>query len=203
MSTTPRVHAAQKAPKQITAYIKQCRVIIDKSTGNPDLPNPLEPLTLASAALDLLETAEQNALKGPKGAAQDRDAKLGVVRTRMRVVIAYVQTAADANPARARAIIESAGLTVVTRTPRRKPNLAAKYGTIPGRIVLEGKAVRGASYHWQMSIDQKTWTDLPESVKATLTVDGLTPATTYSFRFRTLTKDGLSDWSGAVSVIAH
>ena len=167
--------------------------------------DPLEPLAQASGAIDALDAAEQHAHKGPKGAAQDRNAKLGVFRTRMRIIIAYVQSVADANPARAPAIIEGTGLVAVKVTLPQKPNLAARYGKIPGRIVLACQATRGAAYHWQMSTntDPKAWSDLPETVKATLTVDGLTPATTYAFRFRTLTKDGLSDWSGVITIIAH
>ena len=86
-----------------------------------------------------------------------------------------------------------------------EPRADAQYGKVPGRIVLACQATRGAAYHWQMSMgtDPKAWSDLPETVRATLTVDGLTPATTCAFRLRTLTKDGLSDWSGVVTTIAH
>jgi hypothetical protein len=58
-------------------------------------------------------------------------------------------------------------------------------------------------YRWQMSTDQQTWTDLPESFKTKTTVEGLAPATTYAFRLRTVTKSGPSDWSPPVTIIAH
>jgi hypothetical protein len=54
-----------------------------------------------------------------------------------------------------------------------------------------------------MSLDQKVWSDLPATVKASTLVSGLTPATIYYFRFRTLRAAGLSDWSIVVSLIAH
>jgi hypothetical protein len=49
------------------------------------------------------------------------------------------------------------------------------------------------------SLDGKTWTSWPETLKASATMAGLTPAQTYSFRFRTLTHAGASDFSQVVS----
>ena len=54
-----------------------------------------------------------------------------------------------------------------------------------------------------MSTDQKTWTDLPETFKTRTTVEGLLPATVYSFRLRTVTNNGPSEWSSSVSVLAQ
>jgi hypothetical protein len=34
---------------------------------------------------------------------------------------------------------------------------------------------------------------------ATMTFEGLTPGTTYAFRFKTLTRAGISDWSQIVA----
>lgn len=70
--------------------------------------------------------------------------------------------------------------------------------------MLDARALRRpVQYRWQMSTDQQAWTDLPESFNASTTVEGLTAATIYYFRLRTLTKKGASDWSAPVSIIAH
>jgi hypothetical protein len=115
-----------------------------------------------------------------------------------------VQGISDTNIADSQVIIESSGMSVMRRAARTKPDFAVKYGKAPSVVVLRARAVKTrAAYQWQMSTDQKTWLDLPSTVKATTTVTGLTPATIYAFRFRALTGDGLSDWSTIVSIIAH
>jgi len=54
-----------------------------------------------------------------------------------------------------------------------------------------------------MSTNQTTWLDLPETVVASTEVAGLTAATIYYFRLRTVGVDGISEWSAPVSFIAH
>lgn len=54
-----------------------------------------------------------------------------------------------------------------------------------------------------MSTDQATWTDLPESFITKSTVEGLTPATLYSFRLKTVTRKGPSEWSQPITILAH
>jgi hypothetical protein len=95
-------------------------------------------------------------------------------------------------------------MSIAKKAMRNKPNLAAKHGKVPGAAGLRAKAVKGALlYQWQMSMDQKSWSDLPWSKRASTSVAGLTPATFYYFRFRALIADGTPDWSDVVSFIAH
>jgi hypothetical protein len=71
-------------------------------------------------------------------------------------------------------------------------------------VLVDAKAAKApASYYWQMRIGTAAWTDLPETVVASTTVDGLTAATIVEFRVRILTTDGYSDWSPPVSIIVH
>ena len=204
MPTVKRVFAAIKGSKQIPLYIKLCYVILAKMTGNAALPKPPVSMADALAHLEDLEKAEQLAHKGPKGAAQDRNVKLGIVRSDMRQLKEYVQSVADSAGAAGAAIIEGAGMTVSKKPERTKAPFAARYGVIPGRVRLDVKAVRRpVTFYWQMSTDQKTWTSLPDTPYARTTIDGLTAATVYYFRFRTLTKDGVSDWSLVISILAH
>jgi len=58
-------------------------------------------------------------------------------------------------------------------------------------------------YRWQMSTDQQTWTDLPETFRTKSVVEDLVPATVYSFRLRTVTNNGPSEWSPPVTIVAH
>jgi len=197
-------YAALYAADSIPEYVKETRVINGKMTNNANFPNPPVPYATSLAHIDDLDTAEQAALKGPKGSAAERNAKLLVVKGDMRLYKGYVQSIADTNWASSKSVIESAGMYAVALNGRSKPQLAASYGKIPGTVNLFAKAAKGtAAYMWQTSLDAKSWSDLPATVKASTTVTGLTPATMCYFRFRTLTSAGLSDWSIVVSIIAH
>ena len=204
MSTEYRFIAAMLAPKPIPSYLESCRFVVTKMTGNPSFLNPMPPLPVVTTHLDDLELAQKAAHKGPKGAAKVRNTKLSIVRSDMRQLRAGVQAAADGDLANAQAIIEGGGMNVGKKRVRAKQNLAAKHGTISGLVYLTCKAFKSqGSYDWQMSTDQKTWTDLPGTHKASTLVTGLASATLYWFRYRTLNKAGTSDWSMAVSIIAH
>ena len=87
---------------------------------------------------------------------------------------------------------------------RTKLPVEAKHGNARGRVVLDAKALpQPVQYRWQMSTDQMTWTDLAETFSTRTTVEDLVPATIYSFRLRTVTKSGPSEWSPPVTIIAH
>src|SRR5271166_222513 len=52
------------------------------------------------------------------------------------------------------------------------------------------------SYEWEYSPDGgKTWVAAPSTIQAKTVVTGLTAATMVMFRYRTVTKTGVSDWS--------
>jgi hypothetical protein len=56
-------------------------------------------------------------------------------------------------------------------------------------VVLDAKALpKPVHDRWQMSTDQTTWTDLPESFLTNSIVEGMAPATVYSFRLKTMTR---------------
>jgi hypothetical protein len=96
--------------------------------------------------------------------------------------------------------VESAGLKVRKSTAQHKQVLAVKDGLTSGSVQLVAKAVAAvATYYWQYSLDGKTWTSCPDTLKAEADVSGLTTAQTYSFRFRTLTRAGASDFSQIVT----
>jgi hypothetical protein len=204
MNTFPRFIAVFPKAKQVPQYLTDCRLVVTMMTGNANLPNPTPPLAQVSAHLDILEASEALAHKGGKGAVPQRNVELGVVRNDMRLLKAYVQSVADASATESESIIKSVGMDVGKKRARTKPPVGANQGKVPGSVVLEARALpRPVQYRWQMSTDQQTWTDLPESFKAMTTVFGLTAATVYYFRLRTITKDGPSDWSMVVSIIVH
>ena len=172
-----------------------------RADGKQVLPRPAPPLATISANLAAVEAAQTVALTKVKGAVQDRDAKAAVVKEDMRHIVAYVQGIADADPTNAEAIIHSAGLSVGKTATRSKQALVAKSGLVSGSVTLVAKSAgKRASYEWELSTDQKTWTPLASTLQAHTTATSLTPATTVYFRHRAVTKVGPGDWS---QVIAH
>jgi hypothetical protein len=171
--------------------------------GSASFPSPTPPMATFQADIAALVTAETAALARAKGAVDIRNAKLAVLKTDLENLKAYVQSVADAaNPTNAAAIIESAGMAVRKTTLHDKATLAVEQGSVSGTVVIRAKAVaRRASYGWQYSTDQKTWTTLPQTLQAKTGVSGLTPATTYFFRVQGLISTGEGNWSDPVSFL--
>jgi hypothetical protein len=190
--------------KSVPRYLTAGRLTIHMMTDNPSFPAPAPPLSEVSASLDALGASEELALKGGKGMVKERDVALRQAHSKMTVLKAYVQSCANAEPDKAEAIILSAGMKVGKPRVRTKLPIEVKHGGAPGKVVLDAKALPApVQYRWQMSTEQKTWTDLPESFKTKTTVEGLVPATVYSFRLRTVTRNGPSEWSPPVTIMAH
>ena len=190
--------------RNVARYLIAGRLIVTMMTDNTNFPTPTPSLEEVKAALDAVEACEELARKGGKGMVQERDVTLRRAHNKMTVLKAYVQGIANEDPDKAEAIILSAGMNVGKPRTRTKLPTSARRGDAPGRVVLDAKALpKPVQYRWQISTDQQTWTDVTESFKTKTTVEGLVPAMAYSFRLRTVTKNGPSDWSPPVTVIAQ
>jgi hypothetical protein len=205
MSAIPTVIAVlPETTENVPRYLTSCHLIVAMMTGNNNFLEPSPPLVEVTKSLDDLAAAEELAQRGGKGMVQQRDVSLRMAHLNMTMLKAYVQTKANAEPERAEAIVHSAGMNVGKPRTRIKLPTSAKYGGAPGRVVLDVKALpKPVQYRWQMSTDQETWTDLPETFKTRTIVEGLVPATVYSFRLRTITRNGASDWSSPVTVVTQ
>ena len=101
-------------------------------------------------------------------------------------------------------MIESAHMSVRKAPKRNIPEVSAKNGDVSGKVILAAKAVaQTATYFWEYSEDQSTWTPVPETMQARTEVSGLTSARVYYFRFRALTRAGRQDYSHTVSLVVH
>jgi|SRR5580658_8335559 hypothetical protein len=131
-----------------------------------------------------------------------RNAKYVVLHTDLEHLMGYVQQVADANPANAQSLIESAGFAIRKTASRPKSAIKIEAGDVPGAVKLIAKAVASrASYEWQYSTDQKTWTNAPSTLQAKTTITGLTSGTVYYFRFRGVTKTGETAFSQLVQIL--
>jgi spore coat protein U-like protein len=62
---------------------------------------------------------------------------------------------------------------------------------------------RSAVYLWDYSLDLKTWTSVPQTMKASTTIAGLTMGQVYYFRFHAQTRKGVGNYSQVVSLLVH
>jgi hypothetical protein len=175
-------------------------------TGNASFPNPTPTLAVFADHIDQLEQAEALAATRVKGAAKQRNAKKQKVIQDLRHIKDYVQSVIEgqATAVDAKAMAATAGLGTRAVVPPFKSLLSAANTGLSGVVELEAKAVaRDATYFWQYSVDQSVWTDVPPLMQASTTVTGLTSAQTYYFRFRALTRKGMTEYSQIVGLLVH
>jgi hypothetical protein len=174
-------------------------------TGNASFPSPTPTLATFQAHIDALSAAETAVLARSKGAAVARNARLAAVRTDLETLKAYVQAIADeANPSNAEVIIESAGMSVRKSTLHDKPALTVEQGSVSGTVKLVMKSAgRKAAYNWQYSTDLKTWTSLPQTLRAKTGAVGLTAGTLYYFRSEAQTETTAGELGAIVSLFVR
>ncbi|MFT3772621.1 MAG: hypothetical protein QM820_45095 [Minicystis sp.] len=187
------------APSSDMEVIGFGRTVVHLMENNPRFPNPPVPLEVVKVHLDTYASDQQKVLLRTPAAVAQRDVSRAVVMQDLMMLRAYVQSVAQASPAEAAAIAESAGMSLRRPTGYRRPELAAKC-TGPGAVVLTAKAVAPkASYYWQHSLDGETWTSAPETLQAATTIAGLPSRTVVYFRYRALTNKGMGEFSQVVS----
>jgi hypothetical protein len=192
-------------PRRVPALIVYAQGIAERMTGNPSFPNPAPTLAALNAAIAELQTAETAAQSRVKGAVSARNEKRAALVVLLQQLRAHIQSKADAEPANAVSIIQSAGVAVRKSPTRRARAFAAKQGAVSGaaKIVAVTQS-RRASYEWQYSSDGgKTWITAPPTLQAKTTIAGLLPGSTVQFKYRAVTKTGEGDWSQPVSLLLH
>ncbi len=185
----------------LSAYAKKVSAGI---ASNPKLAGASPSVSVLDALVATFDTCIAGLGGGKAKTAQCNVAQTALVnalkseRDVVRGVAAQQATVADAE-----AVITSAGMFVKKVTRAKKPPLAAKHGPTTGIALLVAAAIPSAvAYYWSWSLDQKSWTSLPDTTRANTSVAGLTAGTTYYFRVRALvTKLGQTDWSQIVSLL--
>jgi hypothetical protein len=187
-------------PRKTKDLIAYCRNIITMMTGNAHYPSPTPTLAQLEALVDALDKAEQAMVGKGAGLASARDAQKKLVKQGFGHLRDYIQGIIESTLVDVVSVIESSGMRVKKRTTRSKLLMAITDGLLSGSVEIVVKAVpKAACYYWQFSLDGKAWTSAPETTKVTTTITGLTAGQTYSFRFRSLTRTGATDWSQAMT----
>jgi len=192
-----------KSPKELLTVGK---AVHDAMANNPSFPSPNPPLNAFKAKLNALDDAETKAAARTWGAAMARDAIKKEVVNDLYHLRDYVQGVAEKIPLpeTAAAVIASAFMRVKKVPQRVVPPLTAKNTGVPGQVALAARTVAPvASYYWEYSFDQESWTPVPETLKASTTIDGLPWARVSYFRFRALTRAGKGDYSPVVSLLVQ
>ena len=199
--------AVKNSPRSNHTFVTYLYKLVECLTGNASYASPTPSVATLKAAGDGLATANAKAKNGGQIAVSDRGSKRVDADKLVDQLVAYVRVtvrAQEGDPASAAAMILSSGLSVRKHTKPQKAALAARYGAVSSEIVLVALAVaRTGVYFWEYSLDQVTWTSVPQTLKARVTIKGLTPAKVYYFRFRAQTRKGMGDYSPIASILAH
>jgi hypothetical protein len=197
--------AALKLPTQVPALLAVTHAILTAMTDNPSFPSPTPPLAAVSSALAELSDAEVATRTRTRGTVAARNAKRASLVTLLVQLKAYVQGVADADPEHADARIESAGMYVKKNTAPAKPVFQVKPGAVSGSVRVAARSAGDrASYQWAWSPDGGTsWRPARATLQATTVFAGLPAGSTCSFRYRTVTTRGGTDWSEALTVLVR
>lgn len=198
---THRSLATLNLPRSVPAIVAHAQAVVAAMTDNPHFPAPVPALWLLTKALVDLETAEAVALTRAKGAAAIRNEKRTMVGSLLQQLRGYVQVTADSDPENGAAIIASAGMTVKKLADRPPRVFSAKPTAVPGEVkIIAPKAGDRASYDWEYSADGGVnWLTMPSTVQSSTRLDGLTPGRSVMFKYRSVTKKGVGEWSPAIT----
>ncbi len=180
-------------PSQDGPLITFATNVHDVLLGNQNFQSPDPPLSVFKQHITEYSDAQTKAGSKAKGTAKARNAKRKQVKTDLHHLRDYIQSVAEKadSPADAAALITSVFLSIKKSATRNKAELAARNTGISGQVLLDAKAIAPeTTYFFEFSTDQKNWSRVPETMKCKTIVSGLTPATTYYFRFRALSRKG-------------
>ena len=197
-----RIHVALNFPRTVGEALAYAKYIAASMTGNPYFPSPPVPMAVLASHIASLEAAEVTTRSGAQGASADRNAKLIRVHDDLKHLRVYIETVANQHGVDALAVVASSGMSRKQVAGPSKADVAVKQGKVSGSVRIDVRHPGiTASFDWQLSIDGEHWVDAPSTTEAGTDIHNLTPGTLYSFRYRTLTRAGKSDWSDPVTLL--
>jgi len=199
-------------PKPDTAagWLTKSKAVCTAATASPaTFASIAALLTQLGTDSGLLDTAQSKAANKGSVETKARNAQWRVLQKSLRAFVAGVQGLCDGAPdvAHAQAIAAAAGLDPKLPSVHTTPTFRGK-ALGNGAVRLYGRRPvprrTGAFYEWSMSSDGgKTWVAVATTNSAQTLVEGLTSATTVSFRYRSTLKDVTSEWSQTIGVLVR
>ena len=197
-----RIIAALDEPRRIHEYVTYAQFLASSVAADPVFASPRPPIAVLFADVAALGEATVAALSRTAGTRAARQELAARVHNDLMTLRAYVQQVADAHPGEEASVIARAGMSVKDARGPSKPTFEAKPLPVSGAVHLFARAAKGrASYEWQYATREDAWLFGPPTVQADATLDGLVPGAVHFFRYRTLTKEGVSGWSQVVSLL--
>jgi len=192
-----------KFPTVVAIFLVYAKAIYKAMFENPLFAAFATKIAILITDVIVLDEAETGFKKvKPTHTASDRNAALEKVKGDLRTLRNYVQELADADPANAESIIESAGMSEKQQASHSRRKNTVKDGVESGSVDLTAE---GAGPHeWRISTDEITWTFLPATLTAKTIVTGLRPGVTYYFQNRMMLPNGeKSEWSQSVKIMVR
>jgi hypothetical protein len=205
MATKPktivkRIIVALNFPSSIADFLVYVKAIYKAMLNNAYFTSSAAKLTTLGTDITAFDTAEIACkTKPPTGTVDARNAAMELVMSDVRSLRADVQAAADANPAKAEAIITSSAMGIKKTTTHEKRKNSVKNSEEDGCVDVEAEG--SGPHEFRMSTDDKTLTALPASRTAKTKVPNLTSGVLYYFQNRRMLTNGeKSEWSQSVKI---
>jgi hypothetical protein len=181
--------------------------IVQAGTGNAWIPTLSPPIPQVTSDVEAFDTQSVLAKDRGAGAVAARLLKDNVVKADMESWAWIVQKTADANPASAKAIIESMSMFVKGVSVREQVPLVIEVGTQPGTVTAIAKAgpkgVRVFYEYQYMLTAGQAWLAGGLSTDHTIVITGLPSLTWVGFRYRITHKNVPGAWSQTVNALVH
>lgn len=199
MPNQPRIalHLSDSAPK-LLPQAKHFYACLGASDWFKKISPPLSDLNDAIIALDSAQIDVGNRVVG---AVAVRDNAIKALTSVIRAVFRGVENIADANPAQRTEIYQATGAPLAQSHGSTAHVFFVGHGEHACEaLVTMPVLIAGAIYFVQWSVDQKTWTDAPESFTTKVTLTGLPLHTTIYVRYRASAPGGKrTDWSESLT----
>jgi hypothetical protein len=187
--------------------LAKSKQIVQSATGNVWIPTLSPPIPQVTSDIEAFDAQSVVAKNRGAGAVATRLLKDNAVRADMESWAHIVQTTADANPASAKAIIESMSMSVKGFSAREQLPLVIDVGTQPGTVTAIAKAgpkgVRVFYEYQYMLTAGQAWLAGGLSTDHTIVITGLPSLTLVGFRYRITHKNVPGAWSQTVTALIH
>ena len=189
--------ASQSVPEKI----EFARLVVSSMKANKLFSDPIPGYDDITRLTDELQQAYEKSRDAGREQTALMHTKAFELDSQLTALGFYVQRIANENVENGDAIIYSAAMDVkrTGRTPER--TFAVRNTPHAGVVVVVDRSEGRASYIWQYSLDQETWTTAKVTLKAKAMIEGLTPGKRYYFRVAAVLKDEQGPWKGPINII--
>lgn len=202
-SKLPGAATGLKRKMRVNDLIVDVRAMVAAGRKSRWLPKRYPALDRLAKALDALDAAQVATKSRAAGTAEVRNLAADRVFKAAAQYKSAVLKVAHADPANARPIIVDSGLRTRRESTRRKPPLSVKRSRVARSLVAEVRSVaKRASYQWEKSLDGgETWTHVRTTTQTKTVIADLPLGRYVQIRVRPLTKNGLGQWIGPITML--